>query len=123
MDSVLNESSRYANLPLPSETLITNTPPRVAKNLTNSNQRARFEEHVYCNQDQRVSLPPYLDPPDYDTFIRNKRSYCSESVNNQHMTYHGQTLVMERTNNSGYENLSSFCGSFVPARQESAITS
>jgi len=123
-ESTLNESSRYANIPLRCDSV--KSSPQKTATTTCSSQSTKFEDHVYCNQSQKFTLPPYSPPPDYETFVRNRRMYSTNDTNNgQHMTYHSESIVLDRTNNSGYENLKGTppYGNFVFGRQGPGYTS
>lgn len=87
--------------------------------------QSKFQEHVYYNQKPEFTLPPYEHPPDYNTFMKGRRLETAE-FNGQHMTHHSESLVMQKTKDSSYENLRTKCspyGNLGIGRHEPGLTS
>jgi hypothetical protein len=112
VESRAHDYSRYANV----QSLMYN--PQVQPSI-DYNQSSKYQEHVYYNQ--KPELPPYQHPPDYETFIKNRKMYAVV----QHMTNHSESLVLHNAKDSSYENLkkSSLYSNLGFNREESSYTS
>lgn len=61
------------------------------------------QEPLYCNQKALEStLPPYQPPPDYATFMAQKKL---ATLHGRHTSHHSESVLMQRVTDSSYENL------------------
>lgn len=123
--------SRYANvnslLDRPSTDTFLNSIISTSKPAMVNYKEAKYKEHVYCNQKtiKESTLPPYIHPPDYATFMQSKKMAAFD-LHGRHTSHHSESLVSQRVKDSNYENLKSkhsLYGNVGLYKQEPGFTS